>query len=89
MTSDWGEGGRGAPLFAFSVIPPPPRLISQFTLMITETEGGREGERGGGNYAVSVQLILSLLTGAAGSFSTYLGPALLWLCLLVHVRSEV
>ena len=31
----------------------------------------KQGEGGGGNYAVSVQLILSLLTGAAGSFSTF------------------
>ena len=56
MTSDWGEGGRGAPLFAFSVIPPPPRLISQFTLMIIElTEGGREGGREGGGGEVIMQ----------------------------------
>ena len=37
------EGGRGATV-CLSVIPPPPRLISQFTLMIIETEG--EGGRG-------------------------------------------
>ena len=69
MTTDWEGGeGEGGATVCLSVIPPPPRPFSQFTLMITETGGGREG---GGNYAVpvSVQLILSLLTGAAGSFS--------------------
>ena len=35
-----GEGGRGATV-CLSVIPPPPRLISQFTLVIIELrEGG-------------------------------------------------